>query len=134
MKISFDFDDTLENFNVQKVAKDLKTLGYDVCILTTRYSDTSRYNFECSNDEVFEAAKACGITEVNFTEYEWKYTCIDNYHIDIHIDDNYRDEVHAINDRCKAKAVLYSRYGNDKWEDKLYELIHELEKGTPNAN
>lgn len=125
MKISFDFDSTLEHRDVQKIAKDLIDAGHDVCILTTRFSDTSKYNFPVTHDDLFEVAKKLNIKEINFTEYEWKYKHIDNLEIDVHIDDNYDDEVRMINGTCKAKAVLYDRFY--EWEDHLYKAIKEVE-------
>jgi len=133
MKISFDFDGTLENKKVQDVAKDLILQGYEVCILTTRYSDPSKYKMlwdeseagreqlKKQHQELFDVAKEVGITEIHFTEYQWKYTCIDDFNIDVHLDDNFQDEVRVINGRCKAKAILYSLY--KKWEDELYHAI-----------
>jgi hypothetical protein len=123
-KISFDFDGTLEFKLVQEYAKDLINRGYNVCILTTRYSDPTKYknNIFFSMDKyqyLFDVAKEIGIEEIYFTEFEWKYKTIDNYGIDIHIDDNYRNEVYVINKYCKARAVLYGY----NWTKEVDELL-----------
>lgn len=125
LRISFDFDNTLEYKEVQLVAKELIKLGHDVCILTTRYKDPSKYHFKTTHDELFKIAADCQITEINFTDFKWKYEVIDSLNIDIHIDDNYEDEVRFINfEDCKAKAICYS-YG---WVEALYIAIAELER------
>lgn len=130
-KISFDFDSTLEFKEVQELAKELKDKGYDICILTTRYSDPMSYPWAQSepeeakhlHDNLFNIATELGITEIHFTEFNWKTTVIDSYDIDIHIDDNYDDEIWVINNKNKAKAVHY-KYGRIKeTRDKVLELI-----------
>lgn len=122
MKISFDFDGTLEYVEAQQIAEKLMSEGHDVCILTTRYSDPSRYHFnaEALHRKLFEVAGKVGITEIHFTEMKYKYESIDNYNIDIHIDDNYKEEVYLINHYCKAKAIWYN-YG---WTRELYKFIN----------
>lgn len=125
-KVSFDFDGTLEYIEVQDVAKDLIKRGYEVCILTTRFSDPSKYNFDATeaHQQLFDVAKDVGIEEIHFTEYEYKYKTIDSFGIDIHIDDDYRDEVFVINKTCRARAILYG-YG---WVKELEESLAECEK------
>lgn len=128
MKISFDFDGTLEMREVQMVAKDIIDRGiFDVCILTTRYKDPMNYPWAKSDpayaktlhDELYKVAKELGITEIHFTDYEFKTGHIDKYGIDVHLDDNYRDEVYVINEKNKANAIHYN-YG---WKKRFYEAI-----------
>jgi len=130
MKISFDFDGTLEYPDVQEVAKELIDKGYEVCILTTRYSDPNNYTWFENKDELakmhnklFAIAKTLGITEINFTEYKWKTTVVDKLGINIHIDDNYREEVIVINVNNMARAVYYTK----GWKDVLYKAIERFE-------
>ena len=139
IKISFDFDGTLEFKEVQKYAKKLVDERYNVCILTTRYSDPTNYGW-CKDysvdvahfhDDLYAAAKFCGITEINFTEYQFKPDYIDKYNIDIHLDDNYREEVIPINSKhekgeIKAQAVLYKHYGICNWKSKIEDLINQI--------
>lgn len=122
MKISFDFDSTLEFKEVQDVAKKLILMGYDVCILTTRYEDPSRYAFDATQlyQKLFDVANELGIEEIHFTNMEWKYKTIDKYDIDIHIDDDYRNEVYPINNLCKARAITYSYC----WVSELEKLLN----------
>ena len=121
IKVSFDFDSTLEFKEVQEFAKDLIERGYHVCILTTRYEDPSKYSFDV-HQHLFDVAKKLGITEIHFTNMEWKYKTIDDYGIAIHLDDNYRYEVYIINKYCKTKAVHYS-YGWKIEFEKMLKII-----------
>lgn len=132
IKISFDFDNTLEHTEVQKVAKDLINLHYPVCILTTRYSDPTRYSFPVSHAYLYQVAEELGITEINFTEFQFKAGFIDKLGIDVHLDDNYREEVCLINSKCKAKAVYYNNVSD--WESELYKAIEkaQYDKDHPN--
>lgn len=124
-KVSFDFDGTIEFEDVQEVAKDLIKKEHTVCILTTRFSDPSNYNFDATeiHQHLFDIAKKVGIDEIYFTEFEWKYKSIDDYNIDIHIDDCYREEVCLINHKCKAKAILYP---TEWWRKELYSLLERI--------
>lgn len=125
IKISFDFDGTLSFKDAQDFAKELIKKGYKVCILTTRYSDPSYYNFDATKEhqELFDVARECGIEEIYFTEFQWKTKSIDDYNIDVHIDDNYREEVSVINYKNKARAILY---GMPNWKEKVYKEIERL--------
>lgn len=135
MKISFDFDGTLEYDSVQKVARELIDEGHDVCILTTRYSKPWKYSswdvsednkkyLQDQFDKLNEIADNLGIKEINYSEFQWKFTVIDNLGIDVHVDDNFREEVAEINHRCKARAVYYGPYEKD-WVANLRKLIDE---------
>lgn len=131
VKISFDFDSTLDHAEVQAVAKELIEKGYNVCILTTRYSDVTKYHFPATNADLFKVAETLGIKEINFTEYRWKFEVIDSLGITIHVDDNWRDEVHPINDACKARAVAFDSW-NKEWIDELHKEISEAERRLNN--
>ncbi len=132
--ISFDFDGTLEHLEVQVLAKELIDQGYDVCILTTRYSDPLKYEWAKSSpkeaehlhDELYRIAKNLGITKIHFTEYQWKTTVIDELAIDIHVDDNYRDEVAVINWKNKAKAVSYIQGNIKRTRNEIIALINKF--------
>lgn len=97
MKISFDFDGTLELDTVQDFAKKFIESGHDVCILTTRYK-------KYVNADVWKVARKLGIEEIHFTDWTWKYKKIDLLGIDLHFDD-YEPEISWINDYSKAVAM-----------------------------
>jgi hypothetical protein len=118
-KISFDFDDTLEHEDCQLVAKDLIERGFNVCMLTSRYENPSRYSFPVSHSELFRIAAELGIKEIIFTNFTWKYLSIDKYDIDFHVDDNYHDEVQPINNSCKARAITCM----GDWKNRLYNML-----------
>ena len=128
LKISFDFDETLEHRDVQSIARELIQSGYNVCILTTRYKDVSKYlSKNASHAKLFEVAKDLGITEINFTDFKWKTTVIDSLNIDIHIDDNFEDEVIPINKNNKAIAIFYDICAEeDSLRFELNKVIKEL--------
>lgn len=135
LKISFDFDGTLEFEDVQDVARKLIAEGHFVCILTTRYSDVSSYCFEASHADLYGVANKLGIKDIYFTEYQWKSEHVDKYNIDIHVDDNYEDEVRLINGKCKAKAVLFDEWdkgrpNNGKLELAIRKVIKEIEDAS----
>lgn len=112
IKISFDFDGvlSLSSEEAQLEATALLSLGYNVCILTTRYEEWGK--------EVYEVANKIGITEVNFTNYRWKYELIDSFNINFHVDD-FDFEVNSINAKCKAKAILFDQ----NWRTNLIDEI-----------
>lgn len=139
-KISFDFDGTLEFQDVQAFAKELKAKGHEICILTTRYknprdyshqwgtlSDDNITNLTAQYDEFYAIAKDCGIDEIHFTDFKWKTKVIDDFNIDIHLDDNIRQEVHIINQNNKAKAVGYN-YGAKDYKAEVYDILDQIEK------
>lgn len=136
-KISFDFDGTLEFNEMQEFAKELIDAGYDVCILTTRYSDPTNYHWAKDNpdhashlhDKLFDIATKLGIKEVNFTEYKFKTGFVDQLGIDIHIDDNFADEVHAINRNNKTRCVGYINIEQVRY--KVFELIADYKSKNP---
>jgi len=136
-KISFDFDGTLEFREMQNFAQELKDRGYDICILTTRYSDPMNYDWaekdpehaKTLHDELYAIAKRLGITEINFTEYQFKTGFIDQLGIDIHIDDNFHDEVYVINAQNKARCVGYKRI--EQVKEDVFKLIANYNSQSP---
>ena len=51
-KVSFDFDNTLDFEHIQMYAKNLIEKKIEVWIVTSRYEDTSKYNFHATNDDL----------------------------------------------------------------------------------
>jgi hypothetical protein len=96
-KISFDFDGTLSEDNIQKIAKQKIEDGDDVYIITKRPE----------NDYVKDVAKKIGIKESNviFTNHEPKWSFIKDLGIDIHYD-NVEDEAKEIEDKTSTKVEL----------------------------
>ena len=131
MKISFDFDGTLDDefdgsVNTQKeeiksIAKDLISKGHQVCIITKRY-DQKFYMYGKGNEHkvVYDLAKTLGIREVYFTNREMKFSTILKLGIDMHFE-NSLYEVELINQACKQKGhncnVIHVESSN--WREKL---------------
>lgn len=96
-KISFDFDGTLSEENIQEIAKQKIKNGDDVYIITKRPE----------NDYVKDVAKKIGIKESNiiFTNHKPKWSFIKDLGIDIHYD-NVKDEAKEIEDKTSTKVKL----------------------------
>lgn len=85
MKISFDFDRTLANIRIQRLAKLFIKDGHDVYITTSRDENSPHYD----NDDLYLVASKVGIPKENirFTGGEDK-----SYHLndfDVHFDDDH---------------------------------------------
>lgn len=113
MKISFDFDGTLEDdfdgtinkqkLEIQNLAKKYISDGHDVCIITKRYGyENSNLGVGNEHLKVYYLAKELGIDKVYFTNREMKFNWIINLDINMHFEnDDY--EVQLINQVCKEK-------------------------------
>jgi len=95
MKVSFDFDSTLSRKDVQKLAKDLVNEGYEVWIVTSRFSDEAAKNknwhwIEGQNQKLFDVAEDCGIKKENihFTCMESKSIFLKDEGFLFHLDDD----------------------------------------------
>lgn len=110
MKISFDFDGTLEDDfdgthnpqkeEIQELAKKYIKEGHDVCIITKRYGQRN-YRDGKRNEfvEVFHLASEIGITKIHFTNRDMKFAHILDLDIDMHFE-NSDYEVQLINQVC----------------------------------
>jgi hypothetical protein len=132
MKISFDFDGTLDDEfggqiinhqkeEIQQLAKKYVEEGHDVCIVTRRY-DESRKKLGLKNEHVvvYELAKKLGITDINFTNREFKFSHLIRLKVDMHFE-NSEEEIHYCNvvfsqNDYLCKIVPVERKG---WRDLL---------------
>jgi len=111
MKVSFDFDSTLSEEEMQELAIKFIESGAEVFITTSRTDAYEGLRF--SNTDLFEVSDKIGIKRENikFTRHEDKHTFVKNY--DIHFDD---DEVEIDNiNRFPGKCIglLYQpKYNN----------------------
>jgi hypothetical protein len=98
-KVSFDFDGTLSQAKIKKIAKEKIADGDDVYIITKR----------SENDLVKNVAKEIGIKPSNviFTDHKPKWSFIKDLGIDTHYD-NVESEAKEIEDKTKAKVELIS--------------------------
>lgn len=127
MKISFDFDGTLDNefdgsvnnqkLEIQKLAKKYITDGHDVCILTKRFDEYHPHHGKQNEHvEVYDIARSIGIKKVIFTNREPKHDFILNLNIDMHFE-NADYEVKLINEHTSCKVVPVE---DPYWRDLVY--------------
>lgn len=132
MKISFDFDGTLDDEfggqiinhqkeEIQQLAKDYISQGHDVCIVTRRY-DEEHKKLGLKNEHlvVYELAKKLGITDINFTNREFKFSHLMKLGVDMHFE-NSEEEIHYCNivfsqNDYQCKLIPVERQG---WKDLL---------------
>lgn len=112
MRISFDFDGTLENdfdgtlnlqkIKIQQLAKKYVSEGHTVFIITKRYGpEMITSGLKNEHQKVLILAQILDIPIQNciFTNREFKHNVIVNQKIDIHFE-NSEYEVELINDTC----------------------------------
>jgi hypothetical protein len=132
MKISFDFDGTLDDefggiYNPQKdeiqsLAKKYLSEGHQVCIITKRYGpEMSTHGLGNEHLIVLKLAKYLGIEEVHFTNREMKFSHILSLKIDRHFE-NSDYEVNLINQACKEVGhnCLCIPVEDKYWRDLVY--------------
>ena len=94
MKVSFDYDYTLDRKDVQRYATELVNLGFDVWVVTSRFDTETALSrnwtwIEDSNLRLFSVVEKCGIPKekVVFTNMESKSIYIDGKGFIFHLDD-----------------------------------------------
>lgn len=127
MKVSFDFDSTLDRKDVQQFAKELVKEGHEVWITTSRISnEQSKLEYTCnytldrifkSNKKLFRVADNVGIKRehITFCNFLDKINFIMERGFAFHLDDDV-DELIAImdsNDPCKPINVEHSEWEMD---------------------
>jgi len=134
MKVSFDFDDTLDRESVQKYATELLERGLEVWILTFRFDNetyakthgTDQYRGSLANRDLFEVADQLGIPhdQIHFTNMASKWEWLKDKDFVFHLDDDWV-EVRLISERTQTRGVSY--FGNPNWK-------HKCEKALIRAN
>ena len=112
IRISFDFDGTLSLPSVQKVAKELIELGFDVIIVTSRKSDGE-------NSDIEEVAKELGVDLVFYTEYNLKFTWLKTLICDIHIDNDRNELIHI----SRFSDIVGIDVTDESWEYQLKNIF-----------
>jgi predicted mannosyl-3-phosphoglycerate phosphatase (HAD superfamily) len=110
MKVSFDYDGTIERKDVQEYALELMRKGIKVSILT------SRPNYKMN--EVHLVADKLGIRDIHNTAYESKALYLDRY--DLHVDNDdkeLRDIEHF--STCEGVNVKLSN-----WKEIVNQLLN----------
>lgn len=113
MKVSFDFDETLDKSHVQKYAKTLIEKGVDVHIVTSRMSDDKMFPIIGWNTDLYEVADAIGIKRENihFTNGSWKCEFFfKNSDFLWHLDNDFDEIVKLKKTSVKPVSVLTSSF------------------------
>lgn len=120
MKVSFDFDSTLDRFSVQDYALHLINKGFDVWICTSRLSPEN--SAKGWNDDLFLISDKLGIKRGNiiFTNHEDKSNHLRGGGFIWHLDDDWI-ELNQINKTTRVKGV--SVFGNTQWRFKCDKII-----------
>jgi len=125
MKVSFDFDGTLQEEEVQEYAKELIDKGVEVWIVTTRYDDNQKHLYidegKGVHDDLWEVVDRLGIPRyrVRFTCMEWKWTYLKNTRFLWHLDNNWEEQRHSTKNKIKVPVIL----NTGDWKLKCEELL-----------
>jgi hypothetical protein len=142
MKVSFDFDGTIERSDVKEYAKELIRRGVEVWIVTTRYDCNHKHKWTSmfpgrewaemyeSNDSdpnyhVWGVAEWLGIPRhhVRFTCMEWKYTYLTGTKFAWHLDDNIEEIERAMHHECSVPIINVNL---KNWQDECEKRITSL--------
>ncbi len=130
MKVSFDFDGTLELQSVQKFAKELIERGVEVWVVTSRFGDDELYkkffktsiNVDLTNKDLREVTDPLEIPEerIHFTNMRDKWEFIENKGFVWHLDDDWIEN-EMINSRTRTKGI--DIFGNSDWQKNCEALL-----------
>jgi hypothetical protein len=123
MKVSFDFDGTLEYAEVQRYAKELIDRGFEVWIVTARVCDKEAPN-PTWNEELHDIRKVLGIPleHVEFRAYTDKADFFLEHDFLWHLDDDLLVELAMMEyKQCVTKGIHYHR--NVNWKEQCETLI-----------
>jgi hypothetical protein len=127
MKVSFDFDGTLQLEETQEYAKELIERGIDVWVVTTRYDENLKHLYGQGDgvlDDLWEVVDRLGIPrwKVRFTCMKWKGEYLKSTKFIWHLDDNHEEKAHARVLGCTVPIIL--NYVKD-WKQKCEDLLNE---------
>lgn len=136
MKIAFDFDGTLEFENVQEIAKELIELDHDVHIVTTRWDEEHKHNYQMYSflsqqekdnihKQLYEIAEKLHIP-YHFINMEYKAKFLKDNDFEMLIDDNY-DERKSLDKNIKFVDTYALEYIFSDEENKN-EFLKNLEE------
>ena len=123
MKVSFDFDGTLEICSVQEYASELLKEGIEVWVVTSRFGDQELYQkffqtttkVDLTNNDLRSITDKIGIPEerIHFTNMRDKWEFIENRGFVWHLDDDWIEN-EMINSRTLTKGIDF--FGNPDWK------------------
>lgn len=106
-KVSFDFDDTLSEPKIQKLARTILESGLFTLWIVTARVPTEKAGSPTWNDDLFGVAKDLGIPQdrIVFCAYSPKYEWfLNNEDFLFHIDDD-PEEIRDINIHTKVRGI-----------------------------
>lgn len=137
MKVSFDFDSTLDRKDVQQFAKELVNDGVEVWIVTSRCATEPAlakgwYWVEKQNQELYDVAEEVGIPreKIVFTEHVDKIEYLQGKGFLFHIDDDMDELIEILNSKDPCKPINVNHF---EWEQDCRKLV-EIEKYLENPN
>jgi len=122
MRITIDWDGTLEKQSVQERIKQLIDDGIDVWILTTRFPPETNDNWFNVNQILFETAVQLGIPKekIVFTSWVWKYNWLnENLDVILHLDDSFQE----INNILRYSKTLPISVHSSNWFHKIKRIL-----------
>lgn len=124
-KVSFDFDSTLDRVDVQHIAKDLISKGYEAWIVTSRVSDDKAPGPGWNND-LWEVCENLGIPEerVVFTTYQSKAEFFSTqtgflFHLDDDLDE--LEDIKNIPFSLNRPETVWVEY--EKFKSTIYKIV-----------
>lgn len=133
MRVSFDFDGTLESEYIQDYARELIERGIEVWVVTSRFGDDDKYkrfyhtstNVDLTNKDLREITNELGIPESRliFTNMADKYEFFEkNQDFLWHIDDDWIEN-DLINKNTKVEGI--NIFGNNIWMKETEKIINK---------
>jgi len=126
MKVSFDFDGTLDRKDVQAYASELVKRGLDVWIVTSRVNTENAlakgwHWVQRQNQELYDVAELCGIKKENivFTEHTDKIVYLKDKGFAFHLDDDV-DELMVIHGKDSCSPLNVNHFS---WRENCEEVI-----------
>lgn len=124
MKVSFDFDSTLDRPSVQGFAKTLINDGIEVWIITSRISiEYAKANLDQftinrvdkANHKLFRVADNLGIKRehIHFTNAQFKINFLSNKNFLFHLDDDPDELIEILNSKDPCKPINVNHF---EWE------------------
>jgi hypothetical protein len=127
MKVSFDFDSTLDREDVQAFATDLVNRGLEVWITTSRFDNESGEKkgwwwISKQNQELYDVAEKCGIKKENikFTTMVDKIVFLKDKNFIFHLDDD-EIELELIEESDDSCVGIWVE--KNDWKQKCENLI-----------
>lgn len=132
IRVSFDFDGTLEHIPKQEYAQELIEREIEVWIVTSRFEDPASYKsyYQAYNEvqhihsDLYEIADKLKIprNRIIFTNMEDKWPIIKNHNFIWHVDDDWTENRLILNNtKTKAINALVST-----WKNKCERILKQI--------